>query len=67
MQLDLKEKEKQYLENMLDQHLRELNWEISHTDNRDFRERLKDEEEVLRILQAKLEGQRKQPEIAMQI
>jgi len=58
MQIELTMKEKQYLESMLMHHLRELSREISHTDNRDFRENLKEEAEVLRLLQAKLEHER---------
>jgi hypothetical protein len=55
MQIELTAKEKQYLEGMLMHHLRELSREISHTDSRDFRENLKEEAEVLRVLQTKLE------------
>ena len=55
MQVELTMKEKQYLENMLTHHMRELSREISHTDNRKFKENLKEEAEVLRVLQAKLE------------
>ncbi|HEX5034261.1 MAG TPA: hypothetical protein VFW62_07270 [bacterium] len=55
MQIELTAKERQYLESMLMHHLRELSREISHTDSRDFRENLKEEAEVLRVLQTKLE------------
>jgi len=55
MQIELTAKEKQYLESMLMHHLRELSREISHTDRRSFRENLKEEAEVLRVLQTKLE------------
>lgn len=55
MQIELTMKEKQYLENMLMHHMRELSREISHTDNRSFKENLKEEAEVLRMLQTKLE------------
>ncbi len=58
MQIELTMKEKQYLENMLMHHMRELSREISHTDNRSFKENLKEEAEVLRVLQAKLELER---------
>jgi len=58
MQIELTMKEKQYLESMLLHHLRELSREINHTDNRNFKENLKEEAEVLRILQAKLEHER---------
>jgi len=55
MQIELTMKEKQYLESMLMHHQRELTREISHTDNRGFRDNLKEEAEVLRVLQTKLE------------
>lgn len=55
MHIELTAKEKQYLESMLMHHLRELSREISHTDHRNFRENLKEEAEVLRVLQTKLE------------
>jgi hypothetical protein len=55
MQIELTAKEKQYLESMLMHHLRELSREISHTDTRGFRENLKEEAEILRVLQTKLE------------
>ncbi len=58
MQIELTMKEKQYLENMLMHHMRELSREISHTDNRSFKENLKEEAEVLRVLQSKLEQER---------
>jgi len=58
MQIELTMKEKQYLENMLMHHMRELSREISHTDNRSFKENLKEEAEVLRVLQNKLEQER---------
>ncbi|HKX13083.1 MAG TPA: hypothetical protein VJP40_08020 [bacterium] len=55
MHIELTAKEKQYLESMLMHHLRELSREISHTDSRNFRENLKQEAEVLRVLQTKLD------------
>jgi hypothetical protein len=55
MQIELTAKEKQYLESMLMHHIRELSREISHTDSRNFRENLREEAEVLRVLQTKLE------------
>lgn len=55
MQIELTAKEKQYLESMLMHHLRELSREISHTDSRNFRENLREEAEVLRVLQTKLD------------
>ncbi len=55
MHIELTAKEKQYLESMLMHHIRELSREISHTDSRDFRENLREEAEVLRVLQTKLE------------
>ncbi|MFO1463191.1 MAG: hypothetical protein U1F66_05395 [bacterium] len=58
MQIELTMKEKQYLESMLMHHLRELSREISHTDNRGFRASLKEEAEVLKVLQAKLEHEK---------
>jgi len=54
MELELTMKEKKYLESMLTNHLRDLRYEINHTDSRDFRENLKEEAEVLHLLQAKL-------------
>ena len=54
MQVELTLKEKQYLGSMLRRHLQELNNEINHTDNRAFRQNLKEEAEVLRMLQSKL-------------
>ncbi len=57
MNLDLNHQEIQYLQNLVDQHLLELSHEIGHTDHRDFKEELKNEVEVMRMLQQKLQAE----------
>jgi hypothetical protein len=50
MQMELNSEERHLLKNALDHYLLELTGEISSTDNRDFRQELKHEKEVLSVL-----------------
>ncbi|MFP5348026.1 MAG: hypothetical protein ACLGIA_13490 [Actinomycetes bacterium] len=55
MQLELTEEEAAVLQEVVTNHLREMSSEIRHTDNREFRDSLRERREVLRRLSARLE------------
>lgn len=56
MNLELTDKEKEMLTNVLKDYIPELRGEISASVKRDFKQELKDEEEVLKGILAKLNG-----------
>jgi hypothetical protein len=58
MQLDLSDDDVELLREVLDTTLERLTTEIGHTDNRVYRQNLKDRRERLRGLVACLSGQR---------
>lgn len=55
MEMDLNRDEQNYLEKALDHYLMELTGEISSTDNREYRDGLKKEKEILIVLRNKLD------------
>ncbi len=54
MYIELSPDERLYLDKILSRYLSEISHEISYTDTREFRQRLKNEAEILRVLQSKL-------------
>jgi hypothetical protein len=58
-QIDLTEREHRALRKALESYLRELRGEITHTDAREVRDDLKDEEEALKGVLARLADTRK--------
>lgn len=58
---DLTEQETAVLRDVLETYLSELHTEISHTDHRDFKETLKDRQELVRSILQKLGADVEQP------
>lgn len=56
-QLEISTEEMALLRRILDSYVTDLRSEIHHTDNRDFRQTLKHEDEVLRCLIQRMDGQ----------
>ena len=56
--MELNTEERHLLKNALDHYLLELTGEISSTDNREFRQELKHEKEVLSVLMRRMELER---------
>jgi hypothetical protein len=54
LNLQLNEKERSVLTDIIKARLLEMHTEISHTDMRDFRQHLKEDEQILKHLQEKL-------------
>lgn len=65
MQIELTNDEQEELTRILDSYLRETRVEIRHTQNREYRNQLHQEEEILRGLLAKL-GRRFEAEMIVQ-
>jgi hypothetical protein len=57
MRLEMNIEETDLLRRVLDSYVSNLRTEIHHTDNREYREALKHEDEVLRSLLQRLDGQ----------
>ncbi len=57
VRLEMNEEEMALVRRILDSYVFDLRTEIHHTDNREFRQTLKHEDEVLRGLLQRLEGQ----------
>lgn len=55
-QLELNDQEREMLIDVLRSFLSELKTELSHTDRRAYRERLKDQEHLIRDIQGRLEN-----------
>lgn len=56
MELTLTIEEREFLTNILEQHQREIVKEISHTDNREFRQVLRKNEKTIESLLRELRG-----------
>ena len=56
VRMELNEEESEVLRLVLEDYLSELRMEIAHTDSMDFREALKEREELLKRLIAQLAG-----------